>query len=83
MLCELDCCRLPVTHNGMLLPQLEEDVEGVDLRGFLQRTQYDHSAQMSPFLFVLANKFVLCSRTRAYKTEYFIVCVFEARRIRY
>jgi len=31
MLCGLDCCRLSVTHNGMLLPQIEEDVEGVDL----------------------------------------------------
>jgi len=83
MLCVLDCCRLPVTHNGTLLSQLEEDVEGVDLRGFLQRAQYGHSVQMSPFLFMLTNKFVLCRRTRADKTGYFIVCVFEARRIRY
>jgi len=72
MLCGLDCCRLPVTHNEMLLPQLEEDVEGFDLRGFLQRAQYGHSVQMSPFLFMLTNKFVVCRRTRADRTEYFI-----------
>jgi len=38
MLCGLDSCRLP---------QLEEDVEGVDLRDFLQWAQYCHSVQMS------------------------------------
>jgi len=81
MLCGLDCCRLPVTTGCCCLNSRKMWKVSICEASFSGHNTVIHYRCL-PFLFMLTNKFVLCRRTRAAKTAYFIVCMFEARRIR-